>query len=561
MAEYYALLARAVGALPRNDEGSRREIYVKARSALIRQLKAITPPLPAAEISKQRLALEEAIRRVEREAAEAAVVIMLSDEEISRQAERALERALAPGGEDDADHPSEFGGDALRRPLRQPPPVQAPTFEPVADKPDRPAPSFDPGSEQPSQAPAYEPYPQPSESPDGPTRRPPRQATSPEQSFQPRQAPPTTQPRQHAGQAPGEQAFRPGQGQPSEQPRSAHTFEPQSPGAEVMTPPSPGRRETPGEEGYAEVVRPRPAERVSPRGPGWERATAVTDIEEPSAPRRQPPPPLARDLRKEKRSDAKRGGRGWERVGRTHGGRSIFGLVAGFASFVIVVGAGGYFLWDYYGDDITVFFGGEVVSDGADVVAAVDGEGDPDGLGAGVEVEEPPVFIETVGFLYLEPSDGGAISDRYEASIYWSLLTDDDAISVIAAAIEIPDQGITIDVRIEESTDPQFSHEISALLTQATRFQDDPIDTIDNISVKTSEEGIGAAFAGDIVTDDRFFLLALPSSNGILNTNRIMQSPWFDLAIIYQSGRRVIVSFNKGTAGDEIFSAAYDIWQ
>ena len=544
MAEYYALLARAVGALPRNDEGSRREIYVKARSALIRQLKAITPPLPPAEISKQRLALEEAIRRVEREAAEAAAATMMSDEEISRQAEQALERALAPGGDDDADRPSEFGGDALRQPPPQQQQRQAPAFNPDAAPPQQPPPSFDPGSEQPRPAAAYEPYPQAGNEP--PQRR---------------QPPPAPQSRQNQRRAPAsEQSAQPRDRQPNEQPRSGPSFEPQPADAEVLSPP-PGRREPPPQEqGYAEVVRPRPAERVSPRGAGWERAATVTDIEEPAAPRRQPPPPLVPDSRKANRVAAKRGGRGWERAGRTHGGRSVLGLVAGFALFVVVVGAGGLFLWDFYGDDITVFFGGEVATEGAEVVAAIDEGGDAAELGAGVELEGPPVFMETIGYLYSEPTDGGAISDRYEASLDWALLTEDDTTSVISAAIGVPDQGLSIVIRIEESADPQFSHQISALVTQSARFQDDPIAVIDNIAVKTSEEGIGAAFAGEVLSAQDLFMLALPSSNGILNTNRIMQSPWFDLGITYESGRRAIVSFNKGTAGDEVFAAANEIW-
>ncbi|MBN9021712.1 MAG: hypothetical protein J0H08_06400, partial [Rhizobiales bacterium] len=48
---------------------TRRAVYDKARNALIGQLKAVDPPLTTAEISRQRLELEEAIRRVEREAA------------------------------------------------------------------------------------------------------------------------------------------------------------------------------------------------------------------------------------------------------------------------------------------------------------------------------------------------------------------------------------------------------------------------------------------------------------------------------------------------------------
>lgn len=91
MAEYYALLARAVGRLQPSTETARREIYTKARNALIQQLKAITPPLSVAEISKQRLELEEAIRKVERETANAN-----TEADISRSAARAMEEALAP---------------------------------------------------------------------------------------------------------------------------------------------------------------------------------------------------------------------------------------------------------------------------------------------------------------------------------------------------------------------------------------------------------------------------------------------------------------------------------
>ena len=72
MAEYYAVLKRAVASLDSNAVDARRAVYDKARNALIGQLKAVDPPLTTAEISRQRLELEEAIRKVEREAAERA---------------------------------------------------------------------------------------------------------------------------------------------------------------------------------------------------------------------------------------------------------------------------------------------------------------------------------------------------------------------------------------------------------------------------------------------------------------------------------------------------------
>jgi hypothetical protein len=73
MADYRELLRRAVAALPENNGAARRAVYEKARSALVGQLRAIDPPLPAREITQHRLQLEDCIREVEQEASEAVI--------------------------------------------------------------------------------------------------------------------------------------------------------------------------------------------------------------------------------------------------------------------------------------------------------------------------------------------------------------------------------------------------------------------------------------------------------------------------------------------------------
>jgi len=73
MAEFYEVLKRAVGALPGNTGDARRAVYERARKALIAQLEGFSPPLTPSEITSQRLSLEEAIRKVEGEAARAAL--------------------------------------------------------------------------------------------------------------------------------------------------------------------------------------------------------------------------------------------------------------------------------------------------------------------------------------------------------------------------------------------------------------------------------------------------------------------------------------------------------
>src|SRR5215208_8506875 len=70
MADYYPLVAKAVAGLEKNTGEGRRLLYERARTALVAQLRGMNdPPLTESEITRERLALEEAIRKVEAEAA------------------------------------------------------------------------------------------------------------------------------------------------------------------------------------------------------------------------------------------------------------------------------------------------------------------------------------------------------------------------------------------------------------------------------------------------------------------------------------------------------------
>src|SRR4051795_8003248 len=122
MADYYPLIARAIAGLDPSAPGeARRALYERAPSALIAQLRSVQPPLSESEITRERLSLEEAVRKVESEAAQRA-----------RDASR-------PGG-----GPSR-GGDAFRRANARPPEPGAPPPHPSAPRarPAAPPPSRD----------------------------------------------------------------------------------------------------------------------------------------------------------------------------------------------------------------------------------------------------------------------------------------------------------------------------------------------------------------------------------------------------------------------------------
>jgi hypothetical protein len=67
MTDYHPLITRAVEGLGNNTADARRTLYERARAALVAQLRGIDPPLSEAEITRERLALEDAIRKVEAE--------------------------------------------------------------------------------------------------------------------------------------------------------------------------------------------------------------------------------------------------------------------------------------------------------------------------------------------------------------------------------------------------------------------------------------------------------------------------------------------------------------
>src|ERR1700681_2818953 len=69
MADYYPLMARAVAGLQKNTGDARRALYERAREALVAQLRGVTPALDESDVTRERLALEEAVRKVEGESA------------------------------------------------------------------------------------------------------------------------------------------------------------------------------------------------------------------------------------------------------------------------------------------------------------------------------------------------------------------------------------------------------------------------------------------------------------------------------------------------------------
>jgi hypothetical protein len=69
MADYYSVIARAVSQLAIDTPEARQELYERARKVVDAALHSREPRIPASEILRQELALEDAIRRAEEKSA------------------------------------------------------------------------------------------------------------------------------------------------------------------------------------------------------------------------------------------------------------------------------------------------------------------------------------------------------------------------------------------------------------------------------------------------------------------------------------------------------------
>ncbi len=67
MADFYPVLSRAITGLQVQSPEARRAIYDRAKHVLVTQLRGMDPPVAEADITRQSLALDEVITRIERE--------------------------------------------------------------------------------------------------------------------------------------------------------------------------------------------------------------------------------------------------------------------------------------------------------------------------------------------------------------------------------------------------------------------------------------------------------------------------------------------------------------
>jgi hypothetical protein len=506
MADYYPLIAKAV--IGQSSGEARRVLYDRARAALVAQLRGVEPPLAEADITRERLSLEEAIRKVESEAA---------------RRSRADQPAPPPGGRNP---PGLAPGE---------PPVPPGVTVPPEMPPERSRRGAPGGGPVADRGPKRDPLGGAPLPPKGPPAGPARVEPPPAADFGAGELrPPGREPRPagRRGEPPPPFFDAPGDG-PSES----------LPGIdEPLAPPPPGVRER--------------GRGAPPRAPDSRRDAR------PDKGAIKPPEPRAETG---KRGD-RFADRATDRPQDRRRGRSALpvGRIAIVSAAVLillaVVGAG---LW--YRSAIFGYFAGAPTAS-----RAVDSGARPkiaDRIGATTADDGAPVAQKVV--LYEEdPND--AAGKRYVGTAVWRLESVPPAAGkppdlAIRADIEIPEQKISARWSLRRNDDKTLpaSHTVEVMFTLPPDFPHKGITNIPGVLMKQSESTRGVPLAGLAVkVTNNFFLIGLSSveADRARNIQLLKERSWFDIPLVYEDGRRAILAIEKGTPGERAFAKAFEAW-
>ena len=579
MADYYPLISRAVAGLDKNNGENRRALYERARAALIAQLRGVTPALPENDITRERLALEESIRKVEAEAARQ------FDPSRSQSASKPRMPEPQGRGEDFPRAPAFAPPPPLSRPsgpsqmsrMRTPDPDRWDDSPPVSAPP-RGAPPFQGRGDIPNPRRSMQPPPA-SRMPDAQYSESMFGQSMPEPAHEPPPLPPMPAPssrhplrRSAADRRAGADA-------------GMHDFR------DVVTEPNElggasGRGAQPGRDAYApppaaEYERREPR-MFDPRDAEHDVRSLQDDFQEPmlepsfTTDDTRPPPPRMRPQPAPLEDDTQSNRRALKPK------RSYREIIKGAAVLLVVAGLGGALLWQWP-NMVAAYqkFRAPAVTEVRDVPAqparttkitdriepgVQPSQNAPDtgsGTAPGAAVAQKVVLYEE------DPNDPNG--KRFVGSAIWRTETISPGPGqapelAIRADVDVPDRKLTMTWSLRRNTDKTLpaSHTVEITFKLPPDFPSGGISNVPGILMKQAEQTRGVPLAGLAVkVTNGFFLIGLSNADADKDRNLqlLKERAWFDIPVVYNNNRRAILAIEKGTPGDRVFAEAFKAWK
>jgi hypothetical protein len=558
MTDYHPLITRAVNALEKNSGEARRSLYERARTALVTQLRAAEPALSESEITKERLALEEAIRRVEAEAARK----LRTEPRDQRPATPPRSAAAEPRGAPVSPPPPPPPPRRERANPPAPEPARAESAAPRATEPAWPA----PGADQAETAEA------------------PRPLTAREKLLGSRT--PSLTREGIKGFRDVVSAVRDLGGATARATRSARDT--RNPYEASAAHDAASTQHLPAAEEDVEL-----AEHVDLERQGLEPQVDGYDAYEQS--RRHESTPLLRSLEPSYGVDEEQPAASqYARPHPPHAAvseeeyepprppRSYRGLIKPLVVVLILLGVAGTISWQWpaISEFYQLFARGakqqttqaapEAPAPQPKFPGRVPQENAGQGPAAGAQPNPaPPAVAQRVVLYEEDPNDPAG--KRYVGSAIWRTETVSPGAGLapelaVRADVEIPERRMSMTWSLRRNTDKALpaSHTIEILFKLPADFPGGGIGNVPGILMKEAEQARGTPLAGLAVkVTNGFFLIGLSAAENDMQRNiaLLKDRQWFDIPVVYANGGRAILAMEKGPPGDRAFAEAFAAWE
>ena len=155
-------------------------------------------------------------------------------------------------------------------------------------------------------------------------------------------------------------------------------------------------------------------------------------------------------------------------------------------------------------------------------------------------------------------------------SIVWSMVQESPGGDLppepaIRAEATIPGKNIQLRMTIRRNTDQTLpaSHIIEMIFLTPQGFDGGGVDNILRIAMKSSEQDAGSPLIGiPAKIADGFFLVALNDTKADEDANLTLLrgQDWIDVPVVYKTGRRALLTMEKGIPGEKVFDEALKAW-
>jgi hypothetical protein len=549
MTDYHPLIARAVDGLAKNTGEARRALYERARSALVAQLRSVEPALSESDITKERLALEEAIRKVESEAARKA----LADPRPQPRVEPRAETRPAP-----------------RQPLAETRPRTAPDPEPRRDRINSTAADLPPAA-QAGPAPPIPPQP--------PGEEPTREAANADASAS--AAKPSARSRLLGARTTslssgGVRGFRSvvkeaddlGAATAKAAQTARDTRDSYVPVSRQRPEPDPDYSEPP-----AVHDRYEPRYNDEPLEPAEHDEHPLHSLE-PAYDEVAQESPMPRSMRQQPAHDYDEG----EYDPRPP--RSYGGLIKGLVILLIVLGIAGAG-WEFRPQLVGLYYSLRPSKPASAPQASQTPAPTQKDTGrvpeeqlpgqppvAGGRTQPGPAVTQHAVLYEADPNDPQG--KRFAGSVIWRTETVSPGPGlapelVVRADIAIPERHMNVTWSLRRNTDKALpaSHTIEVMFNLPPDFPGGGVASVPGILMKDSEEVRGMPLAGLAVkVTNGFFLVGLNAADDDMQRNLqlLKERGWFDVLIVYNNNSRAILTMEKGPPGERAFAEAFKAW-